>query len=104
MPFISKQDLSAIEADPSKVVAAYAKYEDTFVAAAGLGDAPEGIRVATFCCVVAYDLKPYGASKALTLGQLLAADFLSCAQYVRLTMWLTEQFGRADIVYNAVGW
>src|SRR5215217_478889 len=104
MTYLSSADLNAIRKDPSKVVVAYAKYEAEFVGIAGLGDAPEGVRIASFCSVVAYNLKPYGASSALTLGQLLAADYLSCAQYVRLTMWLTEEFRRSDIVYNAVGW
>jgi len=104
MPFVSQADLNAIEADPTKVVTAYSKYQDSFVAQAGLSDASEGVRVAAFCSVVAYEMKPYGASSALTLGQLLAANYLSCAQYVRLTMWLTEEFGLSDIKFDAVGW
>src|SRR5215203_629403 len=95
MPFVSQTDLNAIEADPTKVVTAYSKYQDSFIAR---------VRVAAFCSVVAYEMKSYGASSALTLGQLLAANYLSCAQYVRLTMWLTEEFGLSDIKFDAVGW
>src|SRR5215207_1006371 len=39
-----------------------------------------------------------------SLDQLLAANYLSCAQYVRLTMWFTEEFGLSDIKFDAVGW
>src|SRR5215207_810822 len=104
MTYLTAEAYDRIRSDPSSVVDLYAQHRDTFTAQAGLLDAPEGVRVAAFCCVMSYDLAPYGHSPALSYPDLLTADLLSCAQYVRLTMWLAAEFGRDDIAFNAVGW
>ena len=104
MSYLTAAEYRLVRSDPSSIVNLYAQHRQSFIAQAHLQGAPESIQIASFASVVAHGLVPYGASKALTFPELLSAKFLSCAQYVRLTMWLTEEFHRTDIAYNAVGW
>lgn len=104
MAYYSSDGYAQIIADPSSILTLYDTNRDAFRALTGLQAASEGACIAAFCSVVAYEMKPYGASDAQILSELLATPAISCAQYVRLALYLTEEFGRNDIEAHGIGW
>src|SRR5215213_4757645 len=105
MGYFAKSTYDAIRQDPTKVMSLYKTYASDFTTVAGLQGLSEGVRVAAFCSVMAYDLAPYGSSSTgVDLTALLKAPVLSCAQYVELTLLLLEQFGRTDLSFHFAGW
>ena len=105
MTYFSAAAYNVIRSDPSQVVNYYNRYKAGFVKAAGLQQASEEVQIAAFCSVMAYDLAPYGSSKAgANLSELLSAKLLSCGQYVQLTLFLIKEFGALNATFHAVGW
>lgn len=107
MPYLSSANLAAITATPEVIAGCYANTRSAFVSDLGpafAGQCEDHLRLA-FCSVVAFDLKPYGASLALSLRDLLAEDALDCDNYVRLA-WHLFNLMRPLSPTNvaAVGW
>jgi hypothetical protein len=102
--YLVARDYDLIRSDPSSVIDLWNTHRNDFVVRAGLVDAPEGVSIAAFCSVLAYDFAPYGVTPEHAYADLLKTAFLDCAKYVRLTMGLVEEFGRSDITFHAVGW
>ena len=107
MTFFTDAARTLIAADPSRIDALYANWETSFRSALGTAFAsqPEDhIRLA-FCGVLAYELKPYGASTALTLNDLLAASQLDCDNYVMLAWQLYDLLNPQALAHVAmIGW
>lgn len=58
-----------------------------------------------FCCMIAWDLKPYGPeTTGLTLAAILASPTLACSGYVSLAWHFIQLFGFTNLRIIAVGW
>jgi hypothetical protein len=104
MAYLSAAELTLIRSAPSEIVGVFAHRRDEFALAAGLTGRPEALQVAAFCTVAAYDVVPYGGSRAAELRDLLAAPVLDCDNYCLLVAQLTEQFTLPACHFNFVGW
>jgi hypothetical protein len=85
--YFTTAEHDALIADPNYIITLYSNNRTRFTASLGprfAAEIEEHIRLA-FCGVVAYDLKPYGASTPSTLEGLLSANVLQCSGYAILT-------------------
>ncbi len=107
MPYLSAPTHAALLATPETITSLYASTREAFIADLGpgfIGQAEDHLRLA-FCSVVAFDLKPYGESTALSLRDLMSASLLDCDNYVALA-WRLFKLMRplSDTMIAAVGW
>lgn len=90
MAFFTQAELDSVQSDPASISTLYANRQADFQAAFGTGFASvnsDGWK-AMFAGLVAYEMKPYGTSTALTLPDLLAEPQLDCDNYLALTYHL----------------
>lgn len=107
MPYLSSMTHSALLATPEIITSLYNSTRAAFVSDLGpgfSGQAEDHLRLA-FCSVVAFDLKAYGPSTALSLRDLLAAPQLDCDNYCALA-WRLFKLMRplSETRIAAVGW
>lgn len=94
-------------AQPSAMGGLWSSVRETFKRDIGpaFSGKHDDILAAGFCAITAYDLKPYGASTALELDELLAADAIDCDNYCILAWHLFKQCKPASVVtMKMVGW
>lgn len=107
MSYFTACEHSALIADPAYITTLYQTHRSRFIADLGSGFAAEIEQHFKFgfCGLVAFDLKPYGASIAVEMADLLAAPALDCDNYAVL-MWrlfgLLEPNATTNVA--AVGW
>jgi hypothetical protein len=87
MSYFQSSDHEALMADPTHIIALYARERMRFVVDLGPGFSAEiedHIQLG-FCSIVSFNLKPYGQSNEVELPALLAAPALDCDNYAILT-------------------
>lgn len=111
MSYFSADTHQQIIADPSKVETYYVQCWKQF--AADLGSVDYGLTLGAsilpvaFASILAWDLKPYGPEKGVTLPEILASPSIACDNYVRLAWYLTSYMPQVSWVpakIVAVGW
>jgi hypothetical protein len=107
MGYFTPTERAALVANPATISALYAANRARFIADLGAGfsaEIEEHYKFG-FCGLVAFDLKPYGGSVAVTLPDLLAAPALDCDNYAIL-MWRLFKILAPSASTNvaAVGW
>jgi len=107
MSYFTATQHNAIVSDPSYVSTLYAAERNRFLSDLGSGFAAEIEEhyKLGFCALLAFDLKPYGGSVAVTMADLLAAAALDCDNYAILT-WRLFKILNPTVTTNiaAVGW
>jgi hypothetical protein len=107
MSYFTASERAALIANPAYIATLYANNRARFVANLGPYFAPEieeNIKLG-FCGIVAYDLKPYGASTASSMADLLAAPALVCDNYAMLAWRLFKLLVPSPTIQIAfVGW
>jgi hypothetical protein len=107
LSYFTPEEHAAVILDPTYIGALYARHRTRFRADLGSGFAAEIEQhfMFGFCGLVAFDLKPYGASVAVTMTDLLEAPALDCDNYAVL-MWRLFDILCPDATTNiaAVGW
>jgi hypothetical protein len=89
-PFFAAGDVTRIVNAPHQITKLYARYRREFQAVLGATFATmddESLKFA-FAGILAYHLKPYGQSSAVTLAQLVRSPTLKCDSYAMLTVRL----------------
>ncbi|MBZ6076295.1 calcium-binding protein [Microvirga puerhi] len=108
MSFFSKAALADLAAHPETMPAFYRASRAAFKKALGASFAsqPEDQIKLAFAALVAYELKPYGTSKVVTLDELLATNGgLDCVKYVLLASYLFEKLSPTSASEVAlIGW
>jgi hypothetical protein len=107
MSYLSDSEHAALIADPTAIQTLYPLKRQRFLADLGPGfsaEIEEHLKFA-FCGLVAFDLKPYGASKAITMEELRSAPALDCDNYAILH-WRLFELLVPDSTTNvaALGW
>ena len=112
MAFFTSQELSDVTSDPNNITTIYqnrkAQLQAQMSAFSGINS--NGWKV-IFAGLMAHEIKPYGASTALTLEDILAEPAIDCDNYIALTHHFVElliptsAFGFAFVGWNngAVG-
>lgn len=107
MSYFSQAEHASLCNDPNYIVTLYARHRARFVADLGPGFSVEIEQHLKFgfCGLVAFDLKPYGVSQAITMADLLSASALDCDNYAIL-MWRLFMILEPNATTNvaAVGW
>jgi hypothetical protein len=109
--YLSASTHQEIIPDPSKVETYYVQLWKRF--ATDLGSADFGLVLGAsilpvaFAAIIAWDLKPYGPEKGVTLPEILASPSIACDNYVRLAWYLTgfmPQVSWVPAKIVALGW
>lgn len=107
MPYLSVATHQLIVAQPSAMAGLWASVRETFKRDVGapFNTKHDDMLAAAFAAIVAFDLKPYGASTAVYLDELLAADGLDCDNYCLLAWYLFRQIKiKSPVRHTIVGW
>lgn len=107
MSWLSATTHAALIRDPGTITHVWNSCVAPFKALLGptLANKPGDLLAAAFCSCVAYDLKPYGASTALELRDLLDEPSLDCDNYCALAAHLNALLRpQSACKLSMVGW
>lgn len=107
MPWLSQSSRDAINGNITSIEAIYQSVKPGLVSTLGAGfsSQPDSHMRFAFCALVAFDLKPYVASNATRLRELMTATGLDCDNYVRLAWQMYEVMRPShNSEIAAVGW